>query len=539
MKFLDVTLSALLLLVASSSDAALLRGEGERMLVKPANTGKPDNPGNSNKPETTGKPDNPGNSNKPDCPGNSCGDKGEADDISDEDDAPWKQPDWESPCADAFSCRKNGNGPDKFTICWTNDEGKNKTSCLPETNDIFNTTITTAYTCGACSDTEGDYTGPPFKDPAYVPPCGEKDFCGSSNGNGPNTYTLCKVDEEGNQQEKCMPETSGQFNFTEYPANKCGACTSVPIVTTAPVTAAPAETIIIDGGDGGTIEIGIDDGQVTIPGGTIGPDDIVVDIPDLPGFCFSGSSTVEVKNKGYVKMMDLSLGHMVKVDENNKFEPIYSFGHKDHDGSAKYLQITTSQTKKPLEISADHMVTIEGGRYVPASSIKVGDRLVTATDDQLASVTNIKGVVRKGVFAPFTQSGTIVVNDVVASNYITFQDSEYLKIGSVQIPFTYHWLSHAFNSIHRLVVQMVGITQETYTEEGISHWAGMPHKVFSWLLHQNSFIFGASVSLALPIITMVWCFEWMLLNPLMIVTVAAGGMILLCQNNAKATKKFF
>eukprot|EP00547_Thalassionema_nitzschioides_P009963 CAMPEP_0194229214 /NCGR_PEP_ID=MMETSP0156-20130528/43777_1 /TAXON_ID=33649 /ORGANISM="Thalassionema nitzschioides, Strain L26-B" /LENGTH=294 /DNA_ID=CAMNT_0038961757 /DNA_START=476 /DNA_END=1357 /DNA_ORIENTATION=- len=294
MKFLDVTLSALLLLVASSSDAALLRGEGERMLVKPANTGKPDNPGNSNKPETTGKPDNPGksnkpdcpgnscgdkgeaddkpettgkpdnpgNSNKPDCPGNSCGDKGEADDISDEDDAPWKQPDWESPCADAFSCRKNGNGPDKFTICWTNDEGKNKTSCLPETNDIFNTTITTAYTCGACSDTEGDYTGPPFKDPAYVPPCGEKDFCGSSNGNGPNKYTLCKVDDEGNQQEKCMPETSGQFNFTEYPANKCGACTSVPIVTTAPVTAAPAETIIIDGGGGETIEIGIDDGQV-------------------------------------------------------------------------------------------------------------------------------------------------------------------------------------------------------------------------------------------------------------------------------------
>mmetsp|Transcript_12842 Transcript_12842/g.19903 ORF Transcript_12842/g.19903 Transcript_12842/m.19903 type:complete len:475 (-) Transcript_12842:91-1515(-) len=474
MKFLDITLSVVLLLLIASSEAVSLRSNGSKhglMQAKDENTVTPANAGSSIRILQDSDEDSDEDSDNEIDDGDED-DNEESDEDSDEDDA-------------------------EDNDISESDDGDNSNIDIEDEDDKDSEE----------SDEDDDESDEDDEE-------SEED------------------DEESDEDTDSPAESPVDPTPTEAPIDP----TAAPFRPTKPpvIPSTPSE---VD--DGGTIEIGIDDGQVTIPGGTIGPDDIVVDIPDLPGFCFSGSSTVEVKNKGYVKMMDLSLGHMVKVDENNKFEPIYSFGHKDHDGSAKYLQITTSQTKKPLEISADHMVTIEGGRYVPASSIKVGDRLVTATDDQLASVTNIKGVVRKGVFAPFTQSGTIVVNDVVASNYITFQDSEYLKIGSVQIPFTYHWLSHAFNSIHRLVVQMVGITQETYTEEGISHWAGMPHKVFSWLLHQNSFIFGASVSLALPIITMVWCFEWMLLNPLMIVTVAAGGMILLCQNNAKATKKFF
>jgi hypothetical protein len=45
-----------------------------------------------------------------------------------------------------------------------------------------------------------------------------------------------------------------------------------------------------------------------------------------PGFCFSGDSTVEVKDKGAVAMKDVEIGDQVLVGDNKGFEPIYSFG---------------------------------------------------------------------------------------------------------------------------------------------------------------------------------------------------------------------
>eukprot|EP00547_Thalassionema_nitzschioides_P011086 CAMPEP_0194260622 /NCGR_PEP_ID=MMETSP0158-20130606/45602_1 /TAXON_ID=33649 /ORGANISM="Thalassionema nitzschioides, Strain L26-B" /LENGTH=886 /DNA_ID=CAMNT_0039000717 /DNA_START=39 /DNA_END=2698 /DNA_ORIENTATION=- len=194
--------------------------------------------------------------------------------------------------------------------------------------------------------------------------------------------------------------------------------------------------------------------------------------PDMGGgfgLCFSGSSTVQVRDKGAVTLSDLSLGDMVQVAADGRFEAVYSFGHKAPDMSAAFLQISTGSSRTPLEISADHMVLLGSGRQVPASMIKKGDYLVSPTSPENVVVTSVKTVQRKGVFAPFTPSGTIVVNDIVASNYIAYQGSEHLKVGSIQTPFTYQWVAHTFNSIHRLAVQLFGGKhKETYTEQGVS-----------------------------------------------------------------------
>jgi hypothetical protein len=203
---------------------------------------------------------------------------------------------------------------------------------------------------------------------------------------------------------------------------------------------------------------------------------------ESPVYCFSGDCEVEVENKGSVKMTDLAIGDSVKVAAN-KYEPIYSFAHKNDEASAEFLQIVTGGNRKPLEISKYHMVNVEGGRSVPASMVKIGDMLVTASGD-LVDVRTIRNVVRKGIYAPFTESGSIIVNDIAVSNYIAYQDSEYLKLAGIETPFTYQWLAHTFNSVHRLAV-MMGFTEETYSKTGISHWVALPHKVGSWLLGQN------------------------------------------------------
>jgi len=225
-------------------------------------------------------------------------------------------------------------------------------------------------------------------------------------------------------------------------------------------------------------------------------------------FCFSGDSLVTVKNKGLVTMSDLLLGDNVMVS-NNKYEPVYSFGHKNPDTSVSYLQIGTVPGQS-LVLSEGHMITVDGGGKVPASTIKEGDMLLTATDE-LAVVKYIRGVERKGAFAPFTTSGTIVVNDIVASNYIAYQSSENLHIGGIDTTLSFQWLAHTFNSMHRLMV-MGGSTNETYTTDGVSVWVDIPHKLFSWVLQQNSIIVAISLIPAIAIFGISSFIETLILN---------------------------
>jgi hypothetical protein len=196
-------------------------------------------------------------------------------------------------------------------------------------------------------------------------------------------------------------------------------------------------------------------------------------------------------------MHDLVLGDFVKVN-NDTYEPIYSFGHKKSDASATFLEILTDNDERhpPLEISHDHMVVTEGNHVVPACVIKVGDSLLAASG-KLVAVTRIRKVVRIGIYAPFTTSGFVVVNGIRVSNYISYQESEYLSIWGFETPFTYQWLAHSFNSAHRMAV-MAGFAKETYTPSGISHWVALPHTVVSWLLEQPKVI---AVSLLMPMIS--------------------------------------
>jgi hypothetical protein len=99
--------------------------------------------------------------------------------------------------------------------------------------------------------------------------------------------------------------------------------------------------------------------------------------------------------------------------------------------------------------------------------------------EQFVVVTTIRDVTQKGLYAPFTSSGTIVVNDIVASSFISFQGSEYLKLGDFVTPFTFQWLAHTFESGHRFACRsgLVDRSEETYTAFGVSHWVDVSSPV--------------------------------------------------------------
>jgi hypothetical protein len=253
-----------------------------------------------------------------------------------------------------------------------------------------------------------------------------------------------------------------------------------------------------------------------------------------PGLCFTGESQVHVQNQGPTKMWDLAIGDMVMV-ANNKYEPVYSFGHKEAGIESEFISIATKGSRKALEMSADHMVVVEGGSNVPASLVAVRDMLVTASGE-LAAVKSIRTVTRLGAFAPFTRSGSIVVNDLVVSNYVAFNGSEYLKIAGVETPFTFQWLAHIFNSVHR-VAYMMGFKGETYTEVGVSHWVDAGHRTAGWLLEQNSFVMFIILLASIAFFGTVSIIEAALLSPVTTAALVAGALLAHPFASFKATAK--
>jgi hypothetical protein len=199
--------------------------------------------------------------------------------------------------------------------------------------------------------------------------------------------------------------------------------------------------------------------------------------------CFSGMNTVEVLGKGLVTMESINIGDSVRVGPGNEFARVYSFGHYDKNMHAEYVQIRTDVSASPLELTKDHMVFVQDGSFsksVPASAVKVGDKLVVANSDDVTEVRKIERVDRRGAFAPFTKTGTIVVSGVVASNYISLMD---------ETPVSMQWMAHTFNAPHRMVCALSFeiCENETYTN-GISDWVYGPLRLGQWLAQQNTVV---------------------------------------------------
>ena len=141
--------------------------------------------------------------------------------------------------------------------------------------------------------------------------------------------------------------------------------------------------------------------------------------------CFSDRMTVTTRDDGVKRMDQLEIGDMVLTKEGT-YDKVYSFGHLDRDRKTEFLHILSDGVHHaPLEITADHLVLVDSLGFVPAGQVKPGDRLVSTSSTTTTSdtgtavvVLSVHKVQRHGMYAPFTTSGTIVVNGLIASNYI-------------------------------------------------------------------------------------------------------------------------
>lgn len=121
--------------------------------------------------------------------------------------------------------------------------------------------------------------------------------------------------------------------------------------------------------------------------------------------CFSGDMQVMTES-GSTQMSNLRIGDLVKTSSG--METVLGFTHADPNAEATFVKI--QHDNGHLEITNSHMVAMADGSFIRADAVKPESRL--ASEQMVRSVETIRA---KGVYSPKTASGTIIVNDVMAS----------------------------------------------------------------------------------------------------------------------------
>ena len=164
--------------------------------------------------------------------------------------------------------------------------------------------------------------------------------------------------------------------------------------------------------------------------------------------CFSGYNTVEVQGKGWIGMTELQIGDRVRTCGGD-YSLVYSFFHKHADMLAQFIRITMADGNV-LEVSSDHLLYANGS-IVRAADVKKGDSLpktVVAIDS---------GVHRRGLYAPVTQSGEMVVSGACSSSYVA--------LWQYHAPSIQNWATHAAMAVFRLACSDNACLHEAYDSD--------------------------------------------------------------------------
>jgi len=161
-------------------------------------------------------------------------------------------------------------------------------------------------------------------------------------------------------------------------------------------------------------------------------------------------------------MQDLSVGDRVLTLESLTgrlvYDDVIAFIHRDPDVIASFVTMTTDDGHQ-LTLTADHLIyaapnnmtssIADGGDDVVmtsrfAGSLRPGDDGVYAVAPTVLNrfgvtmVTDMSIVVRRGVFAPLTNSGNIVVDGVVTSCYASFGSHAAAHVSMAPLRFAAH-----------------------------------------------------------------------------------------------------
>ena len=135
--------------------------------------------------------------------------------------------------------------------------------------------------------------------------------------------------------------------------------------------------------------------------------------------CFPGHATVETPT-GRVAVKNLKRGSLV-LDSSGKFNPIIFTLHQDDSIESYFVEITVRDmngTQYKLTQTDYHYALVNNNQRVYAKDLAIGDIMHAISGP--AVVTSVRRRKHQGLYAPYTENGTIYIDGVLTSCYSNF-----------------------------------------------------------------------------------------------------------------------
>lgn len=147
--------------------------------------------------------------------------------------------------------------------------------------------------------------------------------------------------------------------------------------------------------------------------------------------CFPEDATVlakRVNGEQRVALKDVLPGDWVAVGSMKSgqvfFSQVLTELHTEEEHERENVQYLMLQHHRgALNITGNHFVATEARGFVPAEEVKVGEKILVSSEDNdhliSSEVVSRKWVSKKGMYAPLTWEGCVIVDGTLASSYIT------------------------------------------------------------------------------------------------------------------------
>jgi len=153
---------------------------------------------------------------------------------------------------------------------------------------------------------------------------------------------------------------------------------------------------------------------------------------DKAGLCFPADAQVQLESGKTTEMMHLKVGDRVLTGDGT-YQDVYFFAHETLGVVVQYVALTL-ESKEILMATAAHYLPVSAAcdgkmQHMTASQVKQHMCLVSSKHG-LQPVTKVEAVQKLGIYNPYTMSGDIVVNGVLASSHSSwFLDDAAKKLG--------------------------------------------------------------------------------------------------------------
>jgi len=154
--------------------------------------------------------------------------------------------------------------------------------------------------------------------------------------------------------------------------------------------------------------------------------------------CFHGADNVQTKEYGTISMQELSEKRDAHVLTRNdegvlEYSPVRYWLHSQPQTSMKFFVLQTECGRK-LSITSEHLIYETdcrggAGRAIYAKNVQIGRCVYVNEENRLKETRVVEKTEARlnGIYSPITTTGSIVVNDVLASCYNYYENESLQK----------------------------------------------------------------------------------------------------------------